>query len=125
MIIINLRNDIVEGMIRGMKVAPIRSMGEGGLPTPPYAIYNIGNSNPENLLEFVLILKDELISASVLPKGFVLEDHMELVAMQLGDVPITYADTAPLAKHFGFKPNTSLREGLRHFAEWYKSYYEV
>ena len=116
-------DDIVEGVIRVMKGAPDKKDGEDGLPIPPYAIYNIGNSNPENLLDFVNILQEELIRAKVLPQDYDFEAHKELVPMQPGDVPITYADTNPLERDFGFKPNTSLREGLRRFAEWYKKFY--
>ena len=116
-------DDIVEGIIRVMKKAPEKKNGEDGLPIPPYKVYNIGNSNPENLLDFVNILQEELIRAGVLPKDYDFEDHKELVPMQPGDVPITFADTTPLEKDFGFKPHTSLREGLRKFAEWYKEYY--
>lgn len=116
-------DDIVEGVWRVMNKAPEKREGEDGLPVPPYAIYNIGNSNPENLLDFVNILQEELIRAGVLPQDYDFEAHKELVAMQPGDVPITYADTTPLEKEFGFKPNTPLREGLRKFAEWYKVFY--
>lgn len=116
-------DDIVEGVYRVMKKAPEKKEGEDGLPIPPYAVYNIGNSNPENLLDFVNILQEELIRAGVLPQDYDFESHKELVAMQPGDVPITYADTMPLERDFGFKPNTSLREGLRKFAEWYKEFY--
>lgn len=116
-------DDIVEGVWRVMNKAPEKKNGEDGLPIPPYKIYNIGNSNPENLLDFVNILQEELIRAGVLPKDYDFEAHKELVAMQPGDVPITYADTTPLEKEFGFKPNTPLREGLRKFAEWYKEFY--
>ena len=116
-------DDIVEGIIRVMKKAPERKKGEDGLPIAPYAIYNIGNNQPENLLEFVNILQEELIRAGVLPKDYDFEAHKELVPMQPGDVPITYADTTPLERDFGFKPTTSLREGLRKFAEWYKEFY--
>lgn len=116
-------DDIVEGVWRVMNKAPEKKNGEDGLPIPPYAIYNIGNSKPENLLDFVNILQEELIRAGVLPKDYDFETHKELVAMQPGDVPITYADTTPLERDFGFKPNTSLREGLRKFAEWYKEFY--
>ena len=116
-------DDIVEGVIRVMNKAPEKAVGEDGLPIPPYAVYNIGNSNPENLLDFVNILQEELIRAGVLPSDYDFEAHKELVAMQPGDVPITYADTTPLEKDFGFKPSTSLREGLRKFAEWYKEFY--
>lgn len=118
-------DDIVEGVIRVMKNAPKRKNGEDGLPIPPYKVYNIGNSHPENLLEFVDILQQELIRAEVLPKSYDFESHKKLVPMQPGDVPVTYADTTPLEKDFGFKPNTSLREGLRKFAEWYKFFYKI
>ena len=117
-------DDIVEGVKRVMQVAPVKINGEDGLPIPPYKVYNIGNSHPENLLEFVDILQQELISAGVLPKEYDFESHKELVAMQPGDVPVTYADTLPLEKDFGFKPDTSLREGLRNFARWYKEFYK-
>lgn len=117
-------DDIVEGIIRVMRGAPDKKTGEDGLPIPPYAIYNIGNNNPENLLDFVQILQEELIRAKVLPEDYDFEAHKELVAMQAGDVPITYADTTPLQKDYGFKPNTPLREGLRKFAEWYKEFYQ-
>ena len=116
-------DDIVEGIIRVMNKAPERKTGEDGLPLPPYKVYNIGNSNPENLLDFVNILQEELVKAGVLPSDYDFESHKELVPMQPGDVPITYADTKPLEDDFGFKPNTPLREGLRKFAEWYKDYY--
>ncbi len=116
-------DDIVEGVKRVMQVAPVKINGEDGLPIPPYKVYNIGNSHPENLLEFVDILQQELISAGVLPKEYDFESHKELVAMQPGDVPVTYADTLPLENDFGFKPDTSLREGLRNFARWYKEFY--
>ena len=116
-------DDIVEGIIRVIKGAPEKKNGEDGLPIPPYAIYNIGNSNPENLLNFVNILQEELVRAGVLPKDYDFEAHKELVPMQPGDVPVTYADTTPLEKDFGFKPNTSLRDGLRAFAKWYKDFY--
>ena len=117
-------DDIVEGVWRVMNKAPEKKNGEDGLPIPPYKIYNIGNSNPENLLDFVDILQEELIRAGVLLEDYDFEAHKELVAMQPGDVPITYADTTPLEKEFGFKPNTPLREGLRKFAEWYKEFYK-
>ena len=117
-------DDIVEGILRVMKKAPDKITGEDGLPVPPYKVYNIGNSNPENLLEFVNILQEELVRAKVLPKDYDFESHKELVPMQPGDVPVTYADTTPLEKDFGFKPNTSLRDGLRKFAEWYKEFYK-
>ena len=116
-------DDIVEGVIRVMKKAPEKKNGEDGLPIPPYKIYNIGNSKPENLLDFVQILQEELIRAGVLPKDYDFEAHKELVPMQPGDVPVTYADTLALEKDFGFRPNTSLREGLRKFAEWYREFY--
>ena len=116
-------DDIVEGVSRVMKKAPERKTGEDGLPIPPYAVYNIGNSHPENLLEFVDILQQELINAGVLPEDYDFEAHKELVAMQPGDVPVTYADTSALERDFGFKPSTSLRDGLREFARWYKEFY--
>jgi nucleoside-diphosphate-sugar epimerase len=116
-------DDIVEGVIRVMQKAPDKKNGEDGLPIPPYAIYNIGNNNPENLLEFVDILQQELIRAGVLPSDYDFEAHKELVPMQAGDVPVTYADTSALERDFGFKPNTTLRTGLRNFAEWYKEFY--
>ena len=118
-------DDIVEGIIRVMTKAPEKQTGKDGLPLPPYKVYNIGNSNPENLLNFVQILQEELIRAGVLPKDYNFEAHKELVPMQPGDVPVTFADTTPLERDFGFKPHTPLREGLRKFAEWYKSYYSV
>lgn len=117
-------DDIVEGVMRIMAKAPERRNGEDGLPIPPYKVYNIGNSKPENLLDFVQILQEELIRANVLPADYDFESHRELVPMQQGDVPITYADTTPLEQDFGFKPSTSLREGLRKFSEWYKEFYE-
>lgn len=116
-------DDIVEGVSKVMSTAPERRNGADGLPVPPYAIYNIGNSNPENLLDFVRILSEELVSAGVLPKDYNFEEHKELVPMQPGDVPVTYADTSALEADFGFKPNTSLREGLKRFAIWYKDFY--
>ena len=116
-------DDIVEGTVRVMKKAPEKKKGEDGLPIPPYKVYNIGNNHPENLLEFVDILQQELISAGVLPENYDFGAHKELVAMQPGDVPITYADTTPLEQDFGFKPSTSLRDGLRKFARWYKEFY--
>lgn len=116
-------DDIVEGVIRVMQKAPEKRNGEDGLPIPPYKIYNIGNSNPENLLDFVQILSEELVRAGVLPSDYNFEAHKELVPMQPGDVPVTYADTTPLEQDFGFKPHTPLREGLRKFAEWYKVFY--
>lgn len=118
-------DDIVEGVIRVMNKAPEKKNGEDGLPIPPYAIYNIGNSNPENLLDFVQILSEELVRAGVLPADYDFEAHKELVAMQPGDVPVTYADTSALERDFGFKPHTPLREGLRKFAEWYQEFYQV
>lgn len=118
-------DDIVEGVMRVMRRAPERSTGEDGLPVPPYAVYNIGNNSPENLLDFVTILQEELIAAGVLPADYDFESHKKLVPMQPGDVPVTYADTTPLERDFGFKPSTSLREGLRRFASWYKEFYKV
>ena len=118
-------DDIVEGVLRVMQGAPEKKNGEDGLPIPPYAVYNIGNSNPENLLDFVQILSEELVSAGVLPADYDFEAHKELVPMQPGDVPVTYADTAPLERDFGFKPATPLREGLRKFASWYQEFYQV
>lgn len=118
-------DDIVEGVKRVMQGAPEKKNGEDGLPLPPYAVYNIGNSNPENLLDFVTILQEELIRAEVLPKDYDFEAHKKLVPMQPGDVPVTYADTTPLERDYGFKPDTSLRTGLRNFAEWYKKFYNV
>ena len=117
-------DDIVEGVMRVMQKAPQKSVGEDGLPLPPYAVYNIGNNSPENLLEFVNILQEELVMAGVLPQDYDFEAHKELVPMQPGDVPITYADTTALERDFGFKPSTPLRQGLRFFAEWYKGYYK-
>ncbi len=116
-------DDIVEGVIRVMQKAPQKQVGEDGLPVPPYAVYNIGNNQPENLLDFVTILQEELLRAGVLPEDYDFEAHKELVPMQPGDVPVTYADTTALERDFGFKPSTSLREGLRAFAQWYKEYY--
>lgn len=118
-------DDIVEGVKRIMQGAPERKTGEDGLPVPPYAVYNIGNQNPENLLDFVDILQQELIRAGVLPEDYDFESHKELVPMQPGDVPVTYADTEPLERDYGFHPSTPLREGLRKFARWYKEFYEV
>lgn len=118
-------DDIVEGVKRVMQGAPEKKNGKDGLPISPYAVYNIGNSNPENLLDFVTILQEELIRAEVLPAGYNFEAHKELVAMQPGDVPVTYADTSSLERDYGFKPNTSLRAGLRSFAEWYKNFYNI
>lgn len=116
-------DDIVEGVVRIMQGAPEKKNGEDGLPLPPYAVYNIGNHQPENLLDFVDILQQELILAGVLPQDYDFEAHKEFVPMQPGDVPVTYADTAPLERDFGFKPSTSLRDGLRKFAQWYKEFY--
>ena len=116
-------DDIVEGIIRVMRMPPERKQGEDGLPIPPYALYNIGNSSPENLLDFVQILSEELVRAGVLPEDYDFEAHKKLVPMQPGDVPVTYADTTALERDFGFKPSTPLREGLRKFAEWYKEFY--
>ena len=118
-------DDIVEGVKRVMMSPPEKKNGEDGLPIPPYKIYNIGNNNPENLLDFVQILSEELIRAGVLPKDYDFDAHKELVPMQPGDVPVTYADTSALEADFGFKPSTSLREGLRKFAEWYKEFYKI
>ena len=118
-------DDIVEGVLRVMQGAPEKKTGPDGLPVPPYAVYNIGNSNPENLLDFVQILSEELVSAGVLPEDYDFQAHKELVPMQPGDVPVTYADTAPLERDFGFKPGTPLRVGLRKFARWYKEFYKV
>lgn len=117
-------DDIVEGIVRIMQHAPEKQNGEDGLPIPPYKVYNIGNNSPENLLDFVTILQEELVRAGVLPNDYDFEAHKELVPMQPGDVPVTYADTTPLEQDFGFKPNTSLRDGLRYFAEWYAKYYK-
>ena len=117
-------DDIVEGIVRVMHKAPKKKIGEDGLPIPPYKVYNIGNSNPVNLLDFVTILQEELVRAGVLPNDYDFESHKELVAMQPGDVPITYADTTPLETDFGYKPSTDLRTGLRNFAEWYKEFYK-
>ena len=118
-------DDIVEGIKRVIQKAPERKAGEDGLPVPPYAVYNIGNNRPENLLDFVRILQEELIRANVLPEDYNFENHKQLVPMQLGDVPVTYADTSELEKNFEFKPNTDLRSGLRKFAEWYKEFYRI
>lgn len=117
-------DDIVEGVVRIMQHAPEKEVGEDGLPIPPYKVYNIGNNSPENLLDFVQILQEELLAAGVLPADYDFEAHKELVAMQPGDVPITYADTSALEEDFGFKPHTSLRNGLRAFAQWYKCFYK-
>lgn len=116
-------DDIVEGIIKVMNKAPTKQDGEDGLPIPPYKIYNIGNNNPENLLDFVQILSEELVKAGVLPKDYDFASHKKLVPMQKGDVPITYADTSDLERDFGYKPSTSLREGLRQFSNWYYNYY--
>ena len=118
-------DDIVKGIKLVMDKAPLKKNGEDGLPIPPYAVYNIGNNNPENLLDFVQILSEELVRAGVLPSDYDFESHKELVAMQPGDVPITYADTSALERDFGFKPSTTLRDYLRAFAEWYKKFYKV
>ena len=118
-------DDIVEGVVRVMKKAPARQVGEDGLPVPPYAVYNIGSNSPENLLDFVRILQEELVAAGVLPKDYDFDAHKELVPMQPGDVPVTYADTSALERDFGFKPSTSLRDGLRAFARWYSEYYRL
>lgn len=117
-------DDIVEGVVRVMQKAPDKKNGEDGLPIPPYAVYNIGNQNPENLLDFVQILSEELVRAGVLPENYDFEAHKKLVAMQPGDVPVTYADTSALERDFGYKPSTNLREGLRNFAEWYAEFYK-
>ena len=118
-------DDIVKGIKLVMEKAPEKRIGEDGLPVPPYKVYNIGNSSPENLLDFVTILQEELIRAKVLPENYDFESHKKLVPMQAGDVPITYADTSALENDFGFKPNTNLRVGLRKFAEWYKEFYKI
>lgn len=118
-------DDIVEGVVRVMQGAPERKDGEDGLPVPPYAVYNIGNQNPENLLDFVYILQQELIAAGVLPNDYNFEAHKQLVPMQPGDVPVTYADTTPLERDYGYKPSTDLRTGLRNFARWYKDFYKI
>ena len=118
-------DDIVEGVVRIMQGAPERKNGEDGLPVPPYAVYNIGNRSPENLLDFVEILSSELIAAGVLPQDYDFEAHKKLVPMQPGDVPVTYADTEPLERDYGYKPSTVLRTGLRNFARWYKEFYKV
>ena len=117
-------DDIVEGVVRVMMWAPDKKNGDDGLPIPPYAVYNIGNQSPENLLDFVQILSEELVRAKVLHEDYDFESHKELVPMQLGDVPVTYSDTSPLERDFGFKPSTSLRCGLRKFAEWYGEFYK-
>jgi nucleoside-diphosphate-sugar epimerase len=116
-------DDIVEGVVRVMQKAPKRSVGEDGLPVPPYALYNIGNSSPENLLDFVAVLQEELVRAELLPADYDFDSHKKLVPMQPGDVPVTFADTSALERDFGFKPATPLREGLCAFVEWYKDFY--
>ena len=116
-------DDIVEGVIRVMQKPPQKQTGEDGLPVPPYGVYNIGNNHPENLLDFVSTLQEELVAAGVLPADYDFESHKELMPMQPGDVPVTYADTSALERDFGFKPSTPLRTGLRAFAQWYKEYY--
>ena len=116
-------DDIVEGVVRVMQHAPERKTGEDGLPIPPYKVYNIGNSNPENLLDFVTILQEELIAAGVLPADYDFESHKELVPMQPGDVPVTYADSTALERDYGFRPEINIRQGLRAFAEWYNTFY--
>ena len=118
-------DDIVEGVVRVMQHAPEKATGEDGLPVPPYKVYNIGNSAPENLLDFVTILQEELIAAKVLPSDYDFEAHKELVPMQAGDVPVTFADTTPLEEDFGFRPSTPLKDGLRAFAQWYAKYYGI
>ncbi|MEG1980824.1 MAG: NAD-dependent epimerase/dehydratase family protein, partial [Victivallaceae bacterium] len=118
-------DDIVEGIVRVMQGAPVKKNGEDGLPIPPYAVYNIGNSNPENLLDFVQILSEELVAAGVLPADYDFEQHKQLVPMQPGDVPLPIGDTAAVDKDLGFKPNTPLRDGLRKFARWYKDFYNI
>lgn len=118
-------DDIVEGVVRVMQGAPERKNGEDGLPIPPYAVYNIGNQSPEKLLDFVDILQQELIAAGVLPNDYDFEAHKQLVPMQPGDVPVTYADTTPLERDYGYKPSTDLRTGLRNFARWYKDFYKI
>ncbi len=117
-------DDVIEGIIRVMQGAPKKVIGKDGLPLPPYSVYNVGNSNPENLLDFVKILQEELVKAKVLPSDYDFELHKELVPMQAGDVPITYADASPLEEDYGFKPSTPLRKGLRKFAKWYKDFYQ-
>ncbi len=117
-------DDIVTGVCHVMQNAPEKALGEDGLPLPPYRVYNIGNSSPENLLDFVTILEEELVRAGVLPEDYDFEAHKKLVPMQPGDVPVTYADTSALERDFGFKPSTTLREGIRRFAEWYREFYK-
>lgn len=116
-------DDIVEGVVRVMQGSPEKKNGEDGLSVPPYAVYNIGGGTPENLLDYITTLQEELVSAGVLPEDYDFDAHKELVGMQPGDVPVTYADTSALERDFGFKPSASLRKGLRRFAEWYKAYY--
>ena len=118
-------DDIVEGVKRVMQCAPEKQNGDDGLPLPPYRVYNIGNNSPENLLDFVTVLQEELVNAGVLPRDYDFEAHKKLVPMQPGDVPVTYADTSALERDFGFKPSTTMREGLRSFAQWYKKFYNV
>ena len=117
-------DDIIEGVWRVMQGAPIRATGEDDLPIPPYAIYNIGGGTPENLLDFVSTLQEELVRAKILPENYDFDAHRELVSMQPGDVPVTYADSTSLEEHYGFRPTIGIREGLRRFAEWYKEYYD-
>ena len=117
--------DIIEGVIRAMQGAPEKKTGEDGLPLPPYAVYNIGGGTPENLLDFIRILQEELIRAKVLPEDYDFESHRELVGMQAGDVPITYADSAALERDYSITPKVNIRDGLRRFAEWYKEYFEA
>ena len=116
-------DDIVEGVFRVMQGAPEKSVGEDGLPVPPYAVYNIGGGTPENLLDYISTLQEELVNAGVLPADYDFEAHRELVGMQPGDVPVTYADSTALENDYGFTPKIGIREGLRKFAEWYKEYY--
>ena len=116
-------DDIVEGIIHVMSGAPEKATGEDGLPVPPYALYNIGGGQPENLLDFIRVLQEELVRAKILPQDYNFESHQELVPMQSGDVPVTYADSEALERDYGFTPKTGIREGLRAFAEWYKEYY--
>lgn len=117
--------DIIEGVIRAMQGAPEKKTGEDGLPLPPYAVYNIGGGTPENLLDFIRILQEELIRAKVLPEDYDFESHRELVGMQAGDVPITYADSAALERDYSITPKVNIRDGLRRFAEWYKEYFKA
>ena len=118
-------DDIVEGIIRVMQGAPEKAVGEDGLPVPPYAVYNIGGGQPENLLDYISTLQEELVRAGVLPEDYDFEGHRELVGMQPGDVPVTYADSTALEREYGFTPRIGIREGLRKFAEWYKEYYQI